>query len=210
MTKKVLPRSFYTRDTHIVCRELLGKVLIRKIDNHIVSGRIVEVEAYVGFDDLASHASKGRTSRTDVMFGPAGHAYVYLVYGMHHCLNIVTEKETYPAAVLIRALEPIEGVKIMTNNRTLSFFQSLPSTHHKLLTNLTSGPGKLCQALAVDKSFSGKDITRHDSELFIVDDDVRISTSSITTTPRIGVAYAGASATLPWRYFITNSPFVSR
>ncbi|MGD2146983.1 MAG: DNA-3-methyladenine glycosylase, partial [Anaerolineae bacterium] len=139
-----LTRDFFARDTLAVARELLECRLVRVLDGTRLSGRIVEVEAYVGEEDRASHASPGRTTRNAPMYGPAGHAYVYLIYGVHHCFNVVTDREAFPAAVLVRALEPLEGLEEMRERRG-----GRPDEQ------LTSGPGRLCEALAIDRRFDG-------------------------------------------------------
>jgi DNA-3-methyladenine glycosylase len=198
MRRKRLTRSFFVRDTLLVAEQLLGKVLIRKIHNRYLSGRIVEVEAYIGEEDLACHASRGRTTRTEVMFGKAGCAYIYLIYGMYYCFNIVTEKKDFPAAILIRALEPLEGKEQMMQYR-----------HNQNLHALTNGPGKMCQALAIDTQLNGEDVCES-KKLFIVDDGFRVEKKEILQSTRIGVDYAGASALYPWRYYLRNSEFVSR
>ncbi len=180
----VLPSAFYDRPTLTVARELLGCWLVHELPDGRREGRVVETEAYVGPEDRASHASRGRTARTSVMFGEAGNAYVYLIYGMHHCLNVVTEAEGYPAAVLIRALEPGHGVTLATN-----------------------GPGRLCRALGIDRSLNGADLTA--GLLRIESRGDRPPADQISTSPRIGVDYAGAWAERPWRFFLAASPSVS-
>src|SRR4030095_2211918 len=151
-----LPRSFYERSTVVVAKQLLGKYLVRKHPKGNTVGRIVETEAYVGPQDLACHASKGRTARTEVMFGPAGHAYVYFIYGFYNMLNLVTERQDHPAAVLIRAAEPVTGIHLMESRR-----------RNGALRNLASGPGKLCQAFGIDRSLNGADLCG--SVLFVED-----------------------------------------
>lgn len=180
-----LPRAFYARPTVDVARALLGCVLVRRIDDRRLAGRIVETEAYVGPDDRASHASRGRTARTEVMFGTAGHAYVYLVYGMHHCLNVVTERDGYPGAVLLRALEPIGD-----------------------LPGPTNGPGRLCRALAIDRELNGLDITRP-GPLYLLRGP-EPDPGSIVASRRIGVDSAGPWAECPWRFLVATSRWVSR
>lgn len=175
-----LPRSFYTRNTHIVAQQLLGKLLVRTLNGKNIVGRICEVESYVGEDDLACHASKGKTKRTEVMYGEAGHAYVYMVYGMYHCFNVVTEVENFPAAVLIRAVTSMENIFTKTD-----------------------GPGKLCRAFAIDRTLNIHDLTLR-SELYIADDGTHVAKKNILQTPRIGVAYAGEHALLPWRYLYSK------
>jgi DNA-3-methyladenine glycosylase len=191
-----LPRAFYARDTLQVARALLGQRLVRIIDGQRLSGRIVETEAYIGTDDRACHASRGRTPRTEVMFGAPGRAYVYLIYGMHHCLNVVTERREFPAAVLIRALEPVEGLASMRRWRQARSDR-----------DLTSGPGKLCQALRIDRGLNGADLGGAD--LFI-EAAPQVAEARVLSTPRIGIAYAGDSRELPWRFLIRDHPSVSR
>ncbi|MBE9470995.1 MAG: DNA-3-methyladenine glycosylase, partial [Chloroflexi bacterium] len=151
-----LSRDFFVRDTLTVARALLGQRLVRMLDGVRLSGRIVEVEAYIGEKDQASHARCGLTGRNAPMFGPPGHAYVYFIYGMHHCFNVVTERQNYPAAVLIRALEPLEGIEVMRARRG--------GVPHVRLTN---GPARLCQALNIDRRrFDGADMCAPDALLF--------------------------------------------
>ena len=189
-----LARNFYEQPTLEVARQLLGKHLVRQHAEGITIGRIVETEAYIGPEDKACHASKGRTGRTEIMFGAAGHAYVYLIYGFHHMLNIVTERVDHPAAVLIRAVEPLAGVELMQARR---------GTRER--RNLCSGPGKLCKAFAVDRTLNGDDLCG--SVIYIEDRGEKIA--RVVTTPRIGVDYAGAWKRKPWRFFIKGSEFVS-
>jgi len=193
-----LSRDFFARDTLTVARELLGQRLVRVLDGRRLAGRIVEVEAYVGEEDQACHASCGPTRRNAPMYGPPGHAYVYLIYGMHHCLNVVTEREGYPAAVLIRALEPLEGVDRMRALR--GGRPDLP---------LTSGPARLCQALDIDRRFDGVDLCAPDALLFL-EKDASIPDESVATGPRVGVRGDEAALTVPWRFFVRDSRHLSR
>lgn len=170
---KLLSRDYFNRPTLIVARSLLGKYLVRFIDGREIAGKIIEVEAYVSHRDKACHASKGKTQRTEVMFGPGGLAYVYLIYGMYHCLNVVTEREAFPAAVLIRAIE-VDGV-------------------------LIDGPGRLCRALQIDRTLNRIDLTTQES-LWFEDRGGRILRRQIAALPRIGVDYAGTWAKKPWRF----------
>jgi len=179
-----LDRNFYERDTQIVARELLGKHLVRMDGGIERRGRIVEVEAYLGAHDLAAHSSKGITPRTRVMFGAPGHAYVYLIYGIHHCLNLVTEPEGHGAAVLLRALEPLSGI-----------------------AGNTRGPGLLCKALGIDRSFNGADLLGND---LFVEDPGEPGSPDIVAAPRIGVDYAGEWASLPLRFYLRGNAWVSR
>jgi DNA-3-methyladenine glycosylase len=171
-----LKRNFFSRDTITVARELLGTKLVRQINGTVLSGMITETEAYLGINDSACHASRGRTPRNAVMFGPPGVAYVYFVYGMHFMLNIVTEPVGNPCAVLIRAMKPICGLAQMKTRRG------------NKAKDLSNGPAKLCQALAIDKSFNGWDITR--GELLWLEPNRRVAADSINTGPRIGIGYA--------------------
>jgi DNA-3-methyladenine glycosylase len=190
-----LPRAFYEQPTVEVARRLLGKYLIRKHPQGITAGRIVETEAYVGPEDKACHAARGRTARTEVMFGPAGHAYVYLIYGFHYMLNIVTEPAGFPAAVLIRAVEPLTGNALMQERRGVEHPRSL-----------ASGPGKLCQAFAIDRTLNGEDLC---GEILYIEDSAEAS-PEIVATPRIGVDYAGRWKHKPWRFLIRKNGFVSK
>ena len=179
-----LPRAFYERPTEEVARELLGKILLRDHDGRPLAGRIVEVEAYLGAHDLACHSARGKTPRTAVMFGPGGRAYVYMIYGMYHCLNVVTEPEGSPCAVLIRALEPLVP---------------LPGS--------LCGPGRLCRTLAIDRSLTGHDLAT--PPLWLVDSPDLPPRGPIARSPRIGVDYAGEWAERPLRFFIDGNPWVS-
>ena len=191
----VLPRSFYDRPTLDVARDLLGKTLVRRTPDGSAALRIVETEAYVGQADNACHASKGLTERNRVMFGPPGHAYVYFIYGMYHCLNLVTERDGFPAAVLIRAGQPIYGMPEMVPRRKTA----KPA-------EIASGPGKLCMALAIDRALNGVDLCR-EGPLYVEDG---YTPSDIVTCPRIGVDYAGEHRDLPWRFYIKGNPCVSK
>lgn len=183
MADQKLPRSFYARETLVVARELLGMHLVHEGPAGRQVGRIVETEAYKGPKDLAAHSSRGRTQRTQVMFGPPGHAYVYLIYGFWNCLNVVTAAEGVPHAVLLRGLEPIEGV-----------------------SDTTHGPGLLCRALHIDRGLNGADLLG--STLRIEKPD-RYRAPRTARSTRIGVDYAGAWAEKPWRFFERDSIYVS-
>jgi DNA-3-methyladenine glycosylase len=191
-----LPRSFYSRSTLEVASELIGKVLIRRLGRRRLAGKIVETEAYVGPHDLACHASKGRTPRTSIMFGPAGYAYVYMIYGFYFCLNVVTEPEGYPAAVLIRGVEPLENVDLMRRLRN----------NPERDTNIASGPGKLCMAMSIDKQLNGADLLG--TTIWI--EDWNLDPGPIRTSPRVGVDYAGEYKDKPWRFYVEANPHVSR
>ena len=191
-----LPRSFYSRATLDVASALLGKVLVRRLGRRHLAGRIVETEAYVGPHDLACHASKGRTPRTSVMFGPPGYAYVYMIYGFYFCLNVVTEPLGYPAAVLIRAVEPLENVDLMRQLRN----------NPERETNIASGPGKLCMAMSIDKRLNGADLLG--AAIWI--EDRKLDPGPIGASPRVGVDYAGEFKEKPWRLYVEGNPHVSR
>lgn len=190
-----LPRSFYEQSTIDVAKQLLGKFLVRKHPEGNTVGRIVEAEAYVGPQDLACHASKGRTARTEVMFGPAGHAYVYFIYGFYNMLNLVTEAKDYPSAVLIRAVEPVSGIELMKRRRRIDALRSL-----------ASGPGKLCQAFDIDRTLNGADLCG--GILFV--EDRGEPAPKISAMPRIGVDYAGKWKDKPYRFLIRGNEFVSK
>lgn len=191
-----LKRDFYDRPAVDVAPELLGKVLVRRLNGKNLAGVIVETEAYAGPHDLACHASKGRTLRTEVMFGTAGHAYVYMIYGFYFCLNVVTDRKGYPAAVLIRAIEPLENIMTMRRLR------GTPERD----VDIGSGPGKLCIALSIDKQLNGEDLTGE--TLWI--EDRHFQVGPIHTSARIGVDYAGDYRDKLWRFYIAGNPHVSR
>ncbi len=201
---KPLPRSFYARHPRIVARALLGNILVRICkDGQIVSGRIVETEAYLGAKDMAAHSYAGKTERNAVMFGPAGHCYVYFTYGMHFCANVSCDKENHGGAVLFRALEPLEGAEQMMLWRGLKLKDFNNAKERKLLT---SGPGRLAQALNITRPRdNGKDFTSAESDLIIFDDG-QMSRPRITTTVRIGIT---KSTELPLRFYVAGNPFVS-
>jgi DNA-3-methyladenine glycosylase len=193
-----LPLSFYLRDDVVqIAKELLGKVLVTNWNNQITSGRIVETEAYAGEIDKASHAYKGRTKRTDVIYKQGGTAYVYLCYGIHQMFNIVTNENDVPHAILIRAIEPIEGIDIMlqrTGKKTADY-------------TLTRGPGNVGKAFGFHTTQCG--VSLISNELYIADDDYKIKQSSIATSPRIGVDYAGDHAAWHYRFFIKGNKYIS-
>jgi DNA-3-methyladenine glycosylase len=194
-----LPRRFYDRDPRSVSRELLGKVLVRRNGRQILTGRIVEVEAYLGNDDPAAHAAAGRTARNDVLFGPPGHAYVYFIYGNHYCLNVSCLPDGIAGGILFRAAEPLEGIEEMAHARGVAI------NSPRDLKLLTSGPGRLAEAFGITRQRdNGKDLTSPDSDLFIADDGFRVS--RVIVTQRIGITKAAA---LPLRYVIAGNSFVS-
>ena len=190
-----LPREFYARPVLSVAKACIGKLLVHCTKQGLSVGRIVETEAYRGPEDRAAHSFAGRrTARTEVMYGPPGHAYVFFVYGMHYQFNIVTTRAGAPHAVLVRAVEPLLGVERMAKRR------NLPETSR----DLTNGPGKLCQAFAIGKQAYGLDLCA--SELFLAEGPRTRSTAG----PRIGIDYAGDWAQKPWRFFDPKSRYVSR
>ncbi len=195
-----LSREFYTRrDTLLVARELLGKCLIVPApDGARIAGRIVETEAYMGAEDKASHAfGNRRTARTSMMFCEGGVAYVYLIYGMYYQFNVVTGIESVPDAVLIRAVEPEEGLELMRARRPV-----------KQERNLTSGPGKLCAAFGIDRSYNGADLLGE--QLWIEQGASDVKQSEIVAGPRIGIAYAEEYVEKPWRFWVRGNLYVSR
>ncbi|KTD23374.1 DNA-3-methyladenine glycosylase [Legionella lansingensis] len=179
-----LSREFYGRDTITVAKDLLGKYLVHSTNGYERVGKIVEVEAYLGQHDLAAHSSKGVTPRTKIMFGPPGYAYVYLIYGIHHCMNVVTESEGSGSAVLLRALEPI-------NN----------------LNQRTQGPGLLCKAMGIDKQLNGHDLLSDNFYIAAPIDETHIA---ISERPRVGVDYAKHWANELLRFYIKDNKFISR
>lgn len=198
-TSKKLQRNFYTRDVTIVALQLLGKILVKVEKNKILAGKIVEVEAYDGDVDEASHSFKGKTRRNEVMFREGGYFYVYFTYGVHHCCNVVTGKEGHGAAVLIRAIEPLAGIETMAYRRF-----GKRKVDEKQLLNLTNGPGKICEAFAFDRTHSGLDLTG--DKVYIIDASL-LKKSEIGVSKRIGIS---KSTELPWRFFIKGSKFLSR
>lgn len=196
-----LAQGFFARDTLVVARDLLGRRLVRVLDGVRVSGKIVETEAYIGEKDDACHASPGLTERNASMYGPAGHAYVYLIYGMYHCFNIVTGQEGFPAAVLVRALEPLEGLESMRARRG--------RVGARDVRKLTSGPGRLCQALAIDRRHDGADLCAPEASLFLTVGDP-VPDTAVATSPRVNVRGDEAAVSAPWRFYAEGNPHVSR
>jgi DNA-3-methyladenine glycosylase len=192
-----MPRAFFGRPPDSVARDVLGKLLVRRTGNALLAGRIVEVEAYFGDGDPAAHSAAGRTARNAVLFGPPGHAYVYFIYGMHSCLNISCEPTGQAGSLLVRALEPLQGLAQMAAWRGLTA-QAAPRL-------LTSGPGRLCQAFGITRAtHNGIDLLSADSELQLRDDGY--GTQSILATPRIGITKA---AERPLRFLIAGHPYAS-
>lgn len=194
---QVLPRAFYARPVLTVARQVIGKLLVSESEEGVTRGRIVESEAYRGPSDRAAHSFGGRrTPRTEAMFGPPGHAYVFFVYGMHWHFNLVTGRTGEPHAVLVRAIEPIDGTALMSARRGMQGD----------LRNLANGPGKLCEAFAIDRDDYAADLCKA-GRLYLVDGP---APKKIGRSERIGVDYAGAWARKKWRFFDAESPFVSR
>ncbi len=194
-----LKRRFYTRDVLTVARELPGKILVKKEGNQILAGRIVEVEAYDGDIDEAAHTFIGKTKRNEIMFNEGGFFYVYFTYGAHFCCNVVTGCKDKGTAVLIRAVEPLEGIDAIKKNR----FGNEPVTGKKLF-GLTNGPGKVCQAFGITKKHYGIDLTG--DKIFLLDEE-KIPDENIIITKRIGIK---KSVDLPWRFYIKDNPYISR
>jgi DNA-3-methyladenine glycosylase len=190
---RVLPRKFYNRPTLSVAQDLLGKIVIRCSRGHVLAGRIVEAEAYIGEDDPACHASHGLTPRTEVMYGPPGYAYVYFTYGLHYMLNTVTERTKFPAAVLIRGIEPLSGIEWMRKRRGF-----------RTDRELTNGPARLCSALGIDLRLNRTDLTR--PPLYIVEPTESVR-EPIRWTTRIGIRHGRDK---PWRCYLEGNPFVSK
>jgi DNA-3-methyladenine glycosylase len=195
---KKLPVSFYLRNSVVqIAKDLIGKILVTNWDGEKTSGRIVETEAYEGEIDKASHASKGRTKRTEVIFGEGGKAYVYLCYGLHQMFNIVTNRNDTPHAILVRAVEPIEGIPIMLQRTGKKKLDSL----------LTRGPGNVGKAFGFHTSHCG--LSLQSEELYIVDDGYKVTKDDIIPSPRIGVDYAGEHAEWHYRFFLKDNKYVS-
>lgn len=199
MSLKKLPLSFYRRENVLqIAKELMGKILITQWNGITTSGRIVECEAYAGVMDKASHAYAGRrTNRNEIMYGEGGFAYVYLCYGIHHLFNVVTNTRDVPHAILLRSLEPLEGVPEMLER----------TGKEKADYTLTRGPGNLSKALGIFTSHSG--MLLNGKELFLADDGFKYAAKDIAASPRIGVDYAGKDALLPYRFYVKGNPYVS-
>lgn len=231
-----LPRAFYARHGLEVAPELLGMILVHETPEGVTAGRIVEVEAYIGPEDRACHAYGGRrTPRNEVMWGPPGHAYVYFTYGMHHCLNVVCAQAGVPHAVLVRGMEPLVGLELMAARRGIAIPPSSPSATRphsvagprrsgrgedgdarcadgrdglaSLWHRLGAGPGRLCQAMGITLTQNGADLVT--GPLYIVRPPGPLA-EGITSSPRIGIAYAGEARDYPWRFYVPGSPGVSR
>lgn len=200
-----LQREFYNRDSVTVAKELLGKYLVHVVEGKKLIGKIVEVEAYMGPIDKAAHSyNNRRTDRVEVMYGEPGFAYVYIIYGMYNCMNIVVEQPGKPQAILIRALEPSEGFESMSKLRFNKSYEEL-SKREKL--GLTSGPGKLCKALSIDRTQNGEDLCGN--KLYLLEDS-RDEPFQMITTTRINIDYAEEAKDFPWRFYIKDNPYVSK
>ena len=189
---------FFRQDTVELARKLLGCLLVHRTSDGVAGGMIVEAEAYVGAIDKACHAYRNRSERTEIMYHDGGYAYVYFIYGMHHCFNVVTGPEGEGNAVLIRALEPVIGLELMQRRRNT-----------KSVQNLCNGPGKICQALAISKNEYGLDLCATDSPLRLIRYR-HIPGAKIGATPRINVAYAEEAAAWPWRFYVKDNLYVSK
>lgn len=196
----ILRRTFYERDTSTVARELLGKLLVHETPKGVTAGKIVETEAYLGPEDKASHAYGSlRTKRTEVQYGPKGHAYIYFIYGMYYCFNVTSGRTPgKPEAILVRALEPVSGTELMKKRRALS---------KELAINLTNGPGKLCMAMDMSTKQNGVDLC---TPPLHIDAGEKIRKAEIAETTRINVDYADEWKNKPWRFFVKNNAYVSR
>lgn len=196
--QKLLPEFYNRADVVKIARELIGKVLVTHFSGHITAGRIVETEAYAGEIDRASHAYGGRrTKRTEIMYGDAGTAYVYLCYGIHHLFNVVTNQRDIPHAILVRALEPLQGIEVMLER----------TAKKKADYTLTRGPGNVSKALGIFTQHTGCSL--QSDELFIASDDFVTRKKDVLTSARIGVDYAGKDAALPYRFTLRDNPYVS-
>lgn len=198
-----LDREFYNRDTVLVAKELLGKILVHEINGQKLSAKIVEAEAYMGITDKAAHSYGGRrTSRVEIMYGKPGFSYVFIIYGMYYCFNTVTREEGTPQAVLIRAVEPIEGVGLIAHNRFKKPYEQLTKSQIK---NLTNGPGKLCGALLIDKEQNGEDLCGN--KLYI--EEGNYEKFNIISAKRVGIDYAEEAKEYLWRFYIEDNKYVS-
>lgn len=198
-----MSREFYQRESLIVAKELLGKVIVHEQNGQRIAAKIVETEAYMGIEDKAAHSYGGRrTPRVEVMYGPSGFSYVFLIYGMYHCFNVVTAEEGNPQAVLVRALEPVEGLDLITQNRFQKIYEHL---RKREIISLTNGPGKLCQALHINKTLNGEDLCG--SKLYIEEGETE--PASIIAAKRVGIDYAEEAKDYLWRFYIEGNQYVS-
>ncbi|MGE5400037.1 MAG: DNA-3-methyladenine glycosylase [Ignavibacteriales bacterium] len=199
MLENKLPKEFYTGNLLSVARNLLGKIFVKKDEKCLFTGRIVEVEAYDGNIDEAAHTFIGRTARNEIMFSEGGYLYVYFTYGMYFCCNIVTGNEAEGKAVLLRGIEPLKGITDMALNR-----YKKETLSKKEYYNLTSGPGKICQAFGISREHNGTDLL--EDRIFLLDQQP-VAEKDIVITTRIGIT---KSVDLPWRFYIKDNPFVSK
>lgn len=202
-----LERDFFARDTLIVAKELLGKVIVREIDGIRLSGKIVETEGYIGSIDKASHAYGGKkTPRVEPLYGEPGISYVFSIYGMYECFNVISKEKGSPEGILIRAVEPIDGLEKIAQNRFRKSYDTLTA---KEIKNLTNGPSKLCIALEINKKVHNFMDLVSSKELYIEDGDI-INSSDIVETTRIGIDYAEEAVDFPWRFYVKNNIYVSK
>jgi DNA-3-methyladenine glycosylase len=196
----IVKRAFYERDTVIVAKELLGKLLVHETPEGVTTGKIVETEAYLGPEDKAAHAYGNlRTPRTETQYGPKGHSYIYFIYGMYYCLNVTSGKIAgKPEAILIRALEPVQGIELMTKRR---------KEKHGKEASLTNGPSKLCMAMGLTRKQNGVDMS---APPLHIDQAQTANRENISKSTRINVDYAGDWKLKPWRFYITDNKFVSK
>ena len=200
-----LLREFYDRNSVIVAKELLGKYLVHNVNGIELVGKIVETEAYMGPMDKAAHSyNNRRTERNEIMYGPSGYSYVYFIYGMYYCMNVVVEKENIPQAILIRALEPIKGIEQMAVNRFKKSYEDINKRDRK---NLTNGPGKLCMALSISREQYGLDLLGE--ELFILEPEHE-EKFEMVSTKRINIDYAEEAIDFPWRFYIQDNSYISK
>lgn len=202
-----LNKDFFNRDTLIVAKELLGKILVRKIDGVILKGRIVETEAYIGAIDKASHAYGGkRTNRTETLYAEPGTVYVFSIYGMYYCLNLISEEKDVAAGVLIRGIEPLEGIEKMSQLRYKKNYEELSNYEKK---NFSNGPSKLCMALGIDKRDNCIN-TISSEELYVEENFLNKEAFSIVESKRIGIDYAEEAKDFLWRFYIKDNKFISK
>lgn len=200
---KKLTRAFYNKESILVAKKLLGKVLVHETGGQKLAAKIVEAEAYMGVEDKAAHSYGGRrTDRVEIMYGGPGFSYIFMIYGMHCCFNIVTNEKEKPQAVLIRAVEPLEGIEWMAQRRFGKVYAQLTKNQRK---NLTNGPGKLCYALSLDRSLNGIDLCGN--KIYV--ESVKNENFNIVTTKRIGIDYAEEAKDYPWRFYIEDNEYVS-
>lgn len=198
-----LNRDFYNNDSITVAKALLGKILVHEIDGQKIKAKIVETEAYKGPQDKAAHSYGGRrTARVEVMYGEAGYSYVFMIYGMHYCFNVVCNEKEIPEAVLVRAVEPIQDIEWIAQQRFKKSYHELSKNQRK---NLSNGPGKLCQALAITRDLNAIDLCG--DKLYIEDGDQQ--SFAIIATKRIGIDYAQEAIDYPWRFYIEDNDYVS-